>query len=112
MESEGWTSLQAEAEVENWSGALWPNTSRSNRRHITFGMQLLDEQKRILNRDFARVLLPKRMSAGEKLDLDFQAAKAPEQPGEYWLKFDMVCEGIEWFESGGNTPAFQRLQVH
>ena len=105
------TSFQAGAEVHNSSGVPWPNTSRSNRRHITFGIQLLDAHKRMLNRDFARVLLPKRVNAGEKLDLDFQA-HAPEQPGEYWLKFDMVCEGIEWFESGGNTPAFQKLQVH
>jgi hypothetical protein len=105
------TAFQAGAEVQNASGISWPNTSKSNRRHVTFGVQLLDEQKRMLNRDFVRVLLPKRVNAGEKLELDFQA-QAPGQPGEYWLKFDMVCEGIEWFESGGNTPVFQKLQVH
>jgi hypothetical protein len=103
--------FQAEAEVHNSSGVPWPNTSASNRRHITFGVQLLDDQKRILNRDFARILLPKRMDSGEKLDLNFRV-NAPSQPGSYWLKFDMVCEGIEWFESGGNTPAYQKLQVH
>ncbi len=103
--------FEAGAEVENSSRVAWPNTSLSNRRHITFGVQLLDAQKTILNRDFARVLLPKRVDSGEKLDLNFQA-HAPWQPGNYWLKFDMVCEGIEWFESGGNTPAYQKLQVH
>jgi hypothetical protein len=22
--------------------------------------------------------------------------------GEYWLKFDMVSEGVDWFENGGS----------
>ncbi|HET6267344.1 MAG TPA: SPASM domain-containing protein [Acidobacteriota bacterium] len=101
----------AAAEVHNSGGALWKNTSMTNRRHITMGVQLLDDNHRILNRDFARVILPRSVPAGESVELNFQA-RAPQQPGHYWLKFDMVCEGIEWFESCGSPAALSRLQVH
>lgn len=99
------------AEVENMGGAVWKNISMKNRRHVTLGVQLLDEQRRLLDRNFARALLPRPLSAGERTALDFQA-RAPQAPGQYWLKLDMVCEGIEWFESCGSPPAFKRLQIH
>jgi hypothetical protein len=99
------------AEVQNSGGAVWRNASVKNRRHVTLGIQLLDSGKNILNRDFVRVLLPKTISAGERLELQFQT-RAPQSPGDYWLKFDMVCEGIEWFESCGSPAAYKKLQVH
>ena len=98
------------AEVINSGGGIWKNASQKNRRHITLGIQLLDGQKRLLNREFSRLVLPHPLRPKESAVLDFRA-KAPEQKGNYWLKFDMVCEGIEWFESCGSQPAFQELQV-
>ena len=90
---------------------MWKNTSRTNRRHVTLGISLLDRDRNIINRDFARRVLPKPLNAGERLKLDFQVPPL-QHPGEYWLKFDMVCEGLEWFESCGSPPAYMRLQVH
>ena len=98
------------AEVINSGGGIWKNASQKNRRHVTLGIQLLDGQKRLLNREFSRLVLPHPLRSRESAVLDFRA-KAPEQKGNYWLKFDMVCEGIEWFESCGSQPAFQELQV-
>jgi Radical SAM superfamily/Iron-sulfur cluster-binding domain len=104
-------SFQGAAEVTNTGGALWRNASQKNRRHITLGVQLLDANKRLLNRDFARLGLPEPLAANESAIFDIRA-KAPENKGSYWLKLDMVCEGIEWFESCGSTPAYLELQVH
>ena len=103
-------AFSAAAEILNSGGAVWKNASQKNRRHITLGVQLLDEQKRLMNRDFARTVLPKPIASKESAVIDFQA-HAPEQKGTYWLKLDMVCEGIEWFESCGSEPAYQELQV-
>jgi len=97
--------------VVNAGGAIWKNASQKNRRHVTMGIQLMDEQKRLMNREYARIFLPGPLSSGESTLLEFQV-NAPEKAGNYWLKFDMVCEGIEWFESCGSPPAFQTLQVH
>ena len=37
--------------------------------------------------------------------------KAPEQPGRYQLKFDMVSEGIDWFERSGSPTTIRDLVV-
>jgi hypothetical protein len=103
--------FQGIVEVVNSGGAIWKNASQKNRRHITLGIQLMDANRRMLNRDFARVVLPRSIAANESEIFQIQAM-APEKGGSYWLKLDMVCEGIEWFESCGSEPAFLQLQVH
>jgi wyosine [tRNA(Phe)-imidazoG37] synthetase (radical SAM superfamily) len=103
--------IEDSATVINSGGAAWKNTSITNRRHVTLGVQLLDDSRSVINRDFARAVLPRAVASGDKLDVRFQA-QAPSKPGKYWLKFDMVCEGLEWFESCGSPPAFQQLQVY
>jgi hypothetical protein len=103
--------FQDAVEVLNAGGASWKNTSLTNRRHITMGVQLLDEGKNVIDRNFARAVLPKIVSSGEQLEVPYQA-QAPSKPGKYWLKLDMVCEGLEWFESCGSEPAFTELQVY
>ena len=104
-------SFRGSIEILNSGGAVWKNASQKNRRHITLGVQLLDQNQRLLNRDFARLLLPRSLPSHESEVLDLQAI-APENKGSYWLKLDMVCEGIEWFESCGSQPAYLELQVH
>lgn len=103
--------FQDAAEVRNSGGAPWKNTSITNRRHITMGVQLLDEGKNVIDQNFARALLPRNISSGERLEIPYKA-QAPSKPGKYWLKLDMVCEGLEWFESCGSEPAYKELQVY
>jgi MoaA/NifB/PqqE/SkfB family radical SAM enzyme len=102
--------FQGELDVMNSGGALWKNASQKNRRHVTLGIQLLNEHRQILNRDFARLHLPRPLSKGERETFHLKTL-APKNKGRYWLKFDMVCEGIEWFESCGSEPAYLELQV-
>jgi hypothetical protein len=37
--------------------------------------------------------------------------KAPEHPGRYMLKFDLVSEGIDWFEACGSRTTSEALIV-
>jgi hypothetical protein len=103
-------SFAAEAEIHNSGGAAWKNTSLTNRRHITLGISLLDRERNVINRDFARRVLPRSLQAGEKLKVDFELPPL-QHPGQYWLKLDMVCEGLEWFESCGSPPAYQLFEI-
>lgn len=103
--------FEGRVDLRNSGGGIWKNTSLTNRRHITLGLQLMDSKRNMLNRDFARAILPKPLASGESYRLAL-SAKAPLQPGNYWIKLDMVCEGFEWFESCGSQPAYTRLQVH
>jgi hypothetical protein len=36
---------------------------------------------------------------------------APEKPGRYALKFDLVSEGIDWFEAAGSPTITRNLWV-
>jgi hypothetical protein len=36
---------------------------------------------------------------------------APLRPGWYALKFDLVCEGIDWFESHGSPVTIKPFMV-
>jgi hypothetical protein len=36
---------------------------------------------------------------------------APAQPGRYAIKFDLVSEGIDWFESCGSPTTTKTLVV-
>jgi hypothetical protein len=110
LKAKAGTPISTRAEIVNSGGALWKNTSLTNRRHITLGISLLDRNRGMINRNFGRALLPKALSSGEALSLDFQVPPV-NSPGQYWLKFDMVCEGLEWFESCGSSPSFARLEV-
>jgi hypothetical protein len=35
----------------------------------------------------------------------------PAQPGAYHLKFDLVAEGVTWFEPAGSQPLLHRIVV-
>jgi len=66
--------------------------------------------KRLLNRDFARAFLPHDVRGGESLEMSIEIPAAP-SPGRYWLKFDLVSEGIDWFENGGSPVAWREFLV-
>ena len=36
---------------------------------------------------------------------------APEAPGQYAVKIDLVAEGVSWFETLGTTPAIHTIAV-
>jgi hypothetical protein len=54
--------------------------------------------------------LDRIIGPGETLSLDV-AIWAPQTPGEYELKLDMVEEHVTWFEDQGSEPLVQKLIV-
>jgi hypothetical protein len=63
-----------------------------------------------LNRDFARAWLPRALGPGEQADVQIEIP-SPERPGRYALKFDLVSEGIDWFERCGSETTIKPLVV-
>ncbi len=94
--------------VKNTGGRTWPVSTSSGRRLVRLGAQLHDEEKRLLNRDFARAFLPRDVRGGESLEMSIEIPPAP-SPGRYRLKFDLVSEGIDWFENGGSPVVWREL---
>ncbi|MBU4330232.1 MAG: SPASM domain-containing protein [Acidobacteria bacterium] len=102
--------LRCSIRVKNTGGALWRKQAYSGRRIIRLGAQLHNAEGRLLDLNYARAFLNRDMTGGDTDTLSIELPDLPD-PGEYRLKFDMVSEGIDWFESGGSPVLWTNLMV-
>jgi hypothetical protein len=77
---------------------------------VRLGAQLADANGEILNRDHARAWLPGTVDAGGRAEVAIDIV-SPSEPGHYLLRFDLVSEGIDWFESCGSEPTVRPFIV-
>ncbi|HEX6162469.1 MAG TPA: radical SAM protein [Vicinamibacterales bacterium] len=100
------------AHVKNMSGRPFRAQSDlgDGRRVVRLGAQLTDAKGVVINQDYARAWLPVDLGPGRSADIRIEIP-APEQPGRYGLKFDLVSEGIDWFESCGSPTITRGLWV-
>lgn len=102
--------LRVKARVHNLSSRPFPAQATYGRRLVRLGAQLCDEQGAVIDRDYARAWLPSDVGAHTCADVSIDIL-APAQPGRYALKFDLVSEGIDWFERSGSEPTLKPLHV-
>jgi tRNA (mo5U34)-methyltransferase len=60
--------------------------------------------------DYARADLDADVGPGEETSIVL-TARAPERPGTYQVEFDMVAEGVAWFEDRGSAVISSDLRV-
>ncbi len=96
--------------IKNKGGAKWLRHSFSGRRLVRLGAQLHDQHKKLLNLDYARAFLPHDIEAGRSAWINMELPSLS-SAGAYWLKFDMVSEGIDWFESTGSHVVWKGFRV-
>ena len=65
---------------------------------------------RVVARDYHRLTLPRTVAPGETLELTSRA-RCPPRLGTYGLKFDLVAEGMTWFETAGSPAISRRVMV-
>jgi len=80
------------------------------RRLVRLGAQLCRPDGALVNRDFERAWLPATLPPGASVQVPITIT-APAEPGRYLLKFDMVSEGIDWFEACGSPTTVKTLVV-
>jgi hypothetical protein len=80
------------------------------RRLVRLGAQLCTPDGVVRNRDYARAWLPSTVDPYARVEIPIEIA-APTARGRYALKFDLVSEGIDWFEACGSTPTTKALWV-
>jgi SAM-dependent methyltransferase len=103
--------LAVRVEVTNTGARVWPASAGSRASgHVTLGVQLLDETGRLVNRDYHRAPLPHDVAPGDSATLAF-SCPAPDAAGSYMFKFDMVAEGVTWFEPSGSPVETMPLTV-
>jgi radical SAM family protein/iron-sulfur cluster protein len=102
--------LKIRTRVENTCLRPFPAQATYGRRLVRLGAQLCDETGSVLERDYARAWLPKTLEPGARMDVPIEIV-APPKPGRYTLKFDLVSEGIDWFEACGSPTLAKPLVV-
>jgi hypothetical protein len=96
--------------VRNLSQRSFPATATYGRRHVRLGAQLAGADGTPIDRDWARAFLPRSIEGGQRVDVGIDVP-APREPGRYALRFDLVSEGIDWFETCGSEPTVRELVV-
>jgi hypothetical protein len=96
--------------VRNASTRPFPAQASYGRRLVRLGAQLCGHDGSLINRDFERAWLPATLAPGETADIAITVT-APDKPGRYVLKFDLVSEGIDWFEACGSPTTTKTLVV-
>jgi MoaA/NifB/PqqE/SkfB family radical SAM enzyme len=102
--------LQVRTRVRNLSTRPFPAQATYGRRLVRLGAQLGDATGALINRDFARAWLPATLGPGDTIEVPIEIP-APDQPGRYTLKFDLVSEGVDWFEHCGSETTTKTLLV-
>ncbi|MCG8374861.1 MAG: hypothetical protein MI702_00085, partial [Chlorobiales bacterium] len=59
---------------------------------------------------YARAFLPGDVEDGITAMVDIELPPV-RKPGKYKLRFDMVAEGIDWFDSGGSEVVYRDFVV-
>jgi Radical SAM superfamily/Iron-sulfur cluster-binding domain len=103
-------TLTLEATVHNRSTRAFPAQASYGRRLVRLGAQLCAADGSLMNRDYERAWLPVSVEPGGLARVPITIT-APTAPGRYALKFDLVSEGIDWFEACGSPTTTKRLVV-
>jgi hypothetical protein len=96
--------IEIRTRVTNLSSRPFPARASYGRRLVRLGAQLCAADGTLINRDYERAWLPEHLQPGATMEIPV-VVKAPETPGRYQLKFDLVSEGIDWFEQNGSPTA-------
>ena len=102
--------LTVRARIRNLSTRPFPAQASYGRRLVRIGAQLCARDGSVVNRDFERAWLPATVSPQSSVDVEMTLT-APSTPGRYGLKFDLVSEGIDWFEACGSETTTRKLVV-
>jgi hypothetical protein len=102
--------VQLAATIRNLSTRPFPAQASYGRRLVRLGAQLCDRNRTVINRDFERAWLPQTLGPGQSIEVPMTLT-APAEPGRYALKFDLVSEGIDWFEACGSQTTTKTLIV-
>jgi hypothetical protein len=103
-------SLAIRTRVTNLSTRPFPAQASYGRRLVRLGAQLCAADGTLINRDYERAWMPEHLQPGATLEVPV-TLRAPHVPGRYKLKFDLVSEGIDWFEQCGSQTTVKDLIV-
>jgi hypothetical protein len=103
-------ALPIATRITNLSTRPFPAQATYGRRLVRLGAQLCAPDGSLVNRDYERAWLPATLAPGQTTRVPLTIT-APAEPGRYLLKFDLVSEGIDWFEACGSPTTSEAFVV-
>jgi MoaA/NifB/PqqE/SkfB family radical SAM enzyme len=103
-------TITVHTHVKNLSTRPFRKLASYGRRLVRLGAQLVGPDGALINRDHARAWLPADIPGGGAADVTIEVP-LPDAPGRYALKFDLVSEGIDWFEKSGSPTTTRHIVV-
>jgi ubiquinone/menaquinone biosynthesis C-methylase UbiE/uncharacterized protein (DUF3820 family) len=100
--------LAVRVRVTNTGNTLWLDQRRAQGGYVAVGGHLRDAERRLLELDLFRALLPRPVAPGETVDVSCELP-VPDRAGRYFVELDLVDEGIAWFGPAGSPT--QELEV-
>jgi hypothetical protein len=95
--------------VANTGSVVWKAKGRRFGGQVTCGLKVCNARGDVIREDLGRTPLPRDVAPGEAVVLNVTVAgELP--PGTYELRYDMVVEGVTWFELQG-SPVLRRQVV-
>jgi SAM-dependent methyltransferase len=93
--------------ITNTGTALWLNEAPTIFGLVRLACHLYDEQGTLLDLDHFRSELPQPVAPGETVRMTVTVPVSERRPCV--LGFDLVAEGVRWFEKAGSKPVHVRI---
>jgi hypothetical protein len=97
--------------VRNTGTVTWKARGRRFGGQVTCGVRICSPNGEVLREDLGRTPIPFDVRPEASIELDVVIDGAL-RPGRYVLRYDMVVEGVTWFESHGSTCPRRELEIH
>ena len=95
--------------VQNTGRLIWPHTG-PDVVHLSYHWENHDSAGAHLDFDGRRSALPSDIAPEETVQI-LADVRAPDKPGRYRLRWDLVRENVLWFSARGNPTADQNVEV-
>jgi hypothetical protein len=97
--------------VCNTGSVTWKARGRRFGGQVTCGLKVCDGDGQILREDLGRTSLPHDVPPGGEAALEMQVIAQGLAVGRYTLRYDLVVEGVTWFEFQGSECVERPLEV-
>jgi SAM-dependent methyltransferase len=96
-------ALDIELEIENTGDTLWLAGRETRTGIVMPGVRIRDDAGTLVSEFHGQPPLPRAVAPGESVRLKIEH-DAPQRPGNYTVKFDLVDQHVCWFEDNGSEP--------
>jgi SAM-dependent methyltransferase len=96
--------------ITNTGTVTWKARGRRFGGQVTCGLKVCDPRGDVLREDLGRTPLSQDVAPGEEIEIEMSVAGAL-PAGRYVMRYDMVVEGVTWFEFQGSSCPERSLEV-